>query len=296
MNLRFVEAFLWVARLKSFKAAAEQMHTTQAAISGRIATLEEELGTKLFERDNRSVKLTHRGAGLIPLAEKMLDLAAQMRQTVVIKEAVTGTLRVGAMETVVHTCLPDLLSRFSRLYPQVTVELHCDITPFLRDELLKGRLDVVLASEEVTEGFVENRRMAELPMRWVAAPSLELPEGTLDFAHIAHLPLLTFHKQSIICKNVVQIGARRPLRLNCLSSLAAMISLTKTGFGIATLPPQAIREETRTGTLRVLDVTPVLQPLPIVSSIQAGNASPVAEDFARLAQQACDDYLRTNPA
>ena len=96
MNLRFVEAFLWVARLKSFKAAAEQMHTTQAAISGRIATLEEELGTKLFERDNRSVKLTHRGAGLIPLAEKMLDLAAQMRQTVVVKEAVTGTLRLPA--------------------------------------------------------------------------------------------------------------------------------------------------------------------------------------------------------
>ena len=296
MNLRFVEAFLWVARLKSFKAAAEQMHTTQAAISGRIATLEEELGTRLFERDNRSVKLTHRGAGLIPLAEQMLDLAAQMRQTVVVKETVTGTLRVGAIETVVHTCLPGLLSRFSRLYPQVTVELHCDITPFLCDELLKGRLDVVLASEEVTEGFVENRRMAELPMRWVAAPSLALPEGTLDFASIAHLPLLTFHKQSIICKNVVQIGARRPLRLNCLSSLAAMISLAKTGFGIATLPPQAIREETRTGSLRVLDVHPVLQPLPIVSSIQAGNASSVAEDFARLAQEACDDYLRTNPA
>lgn len=295
MNLRFVEAFLWVARLRSFKAAAEQMHTTQAAISGRIATLEEELGARLFERDNRSVKLTHRGAGLIPMAEKMLELAAQMRQTVVSKDAVTGTLRVGAMETVVHTCLPDLLLRFSQLYPQVTVELHSDITPFLRDELLKGRLDVVLASEDVTEGFIENRRMAELPMRWVAAPSLALPSGPLKFAQITHLPLLTFHEQSTICKNVVQIGGRTPLRLNRLSSLAAMISLVKTGFGIATLPPLAIRDELNAGRLRVLDITPQLHPLPFVASVQAGNTSPVIEDFALLALEACSDYIRTHP-
>ena len=73
MNLRFVEAFLWVARLKSFKGAAEKLHTTQAAISSRIATLEEELGARLFERDNRSVTLTFRGTELVPLAERMLE-------------------------------------------------------------------------------------------------------------------------------------------------------------------------------------------------------------------------------
>lgn len=292
MNLRFVEAFLWVARLQSFKAAAEQMHTTQAAISSRIATLEEELGAKLFERDSRGVTLTHRGAGLMPLAERMLDLAGQMRVSGGAKSDITGTLRLGAMETVVHSFLPDLLSRFSQAYPRVTLELHSDITPFLRDELLKGRLDCVLASEEITEGFVENRRLAEWPMRWVAAPSLALPPGKLDFQAITHLPLLTFHKQSIIYKNVVQIGGRQPLRLNCLSSLAAMISLAKTGFGIATLPPLAIHAEIAAGTLRVLDIEPAINPLPVIASIQSGNTSPAAEDLAQMALDACQDYNR----
>ena len=292
MNLRFVEAFLWVARLQSFKAAAEQMHTTQAAISSRIATLEEELGAKLFERDNRGVTLTPRGAGMIPLAERMLDLAGQMRVTSGAKSDIAGTLRVGAMETVVHTFLPALLSRFSQTFPRVTVELHSDITPFLRDELLKGRLDCALSSEEIQEGFVENLRLAEWPMHWVAAPGLTVPPGPQAFSAVAHFPILTFHKQSVICKNVVQIGGAERLHLNCLSSLAAMISMARTGFGIATLPPLTIHEELRTGTLRILDITPALIPLPIVASVQAGRSSPVTEGFAQMALAACSEYAQ----
>ncbi len=53
MNLRFIETFLWVARLGSFSAAAEKLNTTQASISNRIATLEAELGVKLFVREMR---------------------------------------------------------------------------------------------------------------------------------------------------------------------------------------------------------------------------------------------------
>ena len=296
MNLRFVEAFLWVARLQSFKAAAEKMHTTQAAISSRIATLEEELGGKLFERDSRGVTLTSRGAGLIPLAEKMLDLAGQMRSAAETREEISGTLRLGAMETVVHTFLPALLSAFALAYPRVTVELHSDITPVLRDELLKGRLDCVLASEEITEGFVENLRLADWPVHWAAAPGLALPvpPGPYAFAALTHLPLLTFHKQSIICKNVIQSAGTQALRLNCLSSLAAMISLAKAGFGIATLPPLTIHPELAAGTLRLLEVTPPLLSLPIVASVQAGRASPLTEDFAQMAYTACEAYMHAH--
>lgn len=50
MNIRFLETFIWVAQLRSFKAAAGKLHLTQAAISGRIAALENDLGELLFER------------------------------------------------------------------------------------------------------------------------------------------------------------------------------------------------------------------------------------------------------
>ena len=50
MNLRFVETFVWVARLGSFRAAADRLNATQAAVSNRIASLEAEMGCELFER------------------------------------------------------------------------------------------------------------------------------------------------------------------------------------------------------------------------------------------------------
>jgi DNA-binding transcriptional LysR family regulator len=65
MNLRFIEAFVWVARLHSFKAAADKLHMTQAAISSRIAALENQLGMRLFERDERNVALTIREANYL---------------------------------------------------------------------------------------------------------------------------------------------------------------------------------------------------------------------------------------
>ena len=66
MNLRFLETFLWVARLNSFSATADRLHTTQAAVSNRIAALERELGIRLFDRDLRSVRLTPEGRARCP--------------------------------------------------------------------------------------------------------------------------------------------------------------------------------------------------------------------------------------
>ena len=62
MNLRFVEAFYWVASLKSISRAAEKLHLTQSAMSSRISPLEEELGVLLLDRGDKQFKLTAAGA------------------------------------------------------------------------------------------------------------------------------------------------------------------------------------------------------------------------------------------
>lgn len=65
MNTRFVEAFLWAARLGSFRAASDRLHITQAAVSNRVASLEEDIGARLFERDARELRLTPVGVRLM---------------------------------------------------------------------------------------------------------------------------------------------------------------------------------------------------------------------------------------
>ena len=97
MNLRFIEAFVWVARLRSFTAAAEKLYTTQAAISARIATLESDFGVKLFERDNRTVTLTHSGEDLLRYAEQLLGISARMLEAVSDRATYGGFIAVGVI-------------------------------------------------------------------------------------------------------------------------------------------------------------------------------------------------------
>ena len=54
MNVRFLETFVWLAQLRNFRMTAEKLHTTQAAVSSRIATLEQDFGVRLFDRGARA--------------------------------------------------------------------------------------------------------------------------------------------------------------------------------------------------------------------------------------------------
>jgi DNA-binding transcriptional LysR family regulator len=295
MNVRFLEAFVWVSRLGSFKAAAEQLNTTQAGISSRIATLEEQFGVRLFERDRRNATLTYQGSELLPLAERMIELQARMQAAVGRPEAFSGMLRIGAIETVVHTWLPDLLSRFAARYPNVTLELTSDITPRLREDLLRGGLDCALLTEEITPGFIENRRITRYRMRWVASPALAatLPAGPLPFAAIAGHPIISFHRESSVYRNIAQGAADCPnLRVSYFSSIAAMIDLTRSGFGLAPLPLAVIHGDLAAGRLVALDVVPAPAPLPIVASMRMEPASPLADALAVMAAQACEAFAQ----
>ena len=79
MNLRFVEAFYWVASLKSVTRAAEKLFLTQSAMSSRISALEEELGVLLLDRRDKHFKLTVAGARFLVYAKRMLELQRQLK-------------------------------------------------------------------------------------------------------------------------------------------------------------------------------------------------------------------------
>lgn len=297
MNVRFLEAFVWVVKLGSFKAAAEKMHTTQAGISSRIATLEEQFGVRLFDREHRGVMLTYHGTELLPYAERMLELQARMVMAMGQSDAFSGMLRIGVIETVAHTWLPDLFSRFAEKHPDATLDLVCDITPRLRDDLLRGTLDCVILSEEITPGFIDNRRIANLAMRWVASPALALKfpsRRLLSFADIAEQPIISFNRESSVYRNIAQnAGGCAKLRVSYFSSIGAMVDLARTGFGTALLPPAVIQQDLRDGRLVALDVDPTPIALPLVASMRLEPTSPLAESLVGMAQTACDQFLST---
>lgn len=125
MELNELNAFVAVAETGSFSQAAERLYLTQPAISKRIAALEEKLDTRLFDRIGRKIGLTEAGLHLLPRAKGMLDEMADIQRSLSnLSGMVKGTLSMGTSHHIGLHRLPPVLSRFSKQYPEVRLDLH----------------------------------------------------------------------------------------------------------------------------------------------------------------------------
>jgi DNA-binding transcriptional LysR family regulator len=299
MNVRFLETFVWLARLRSFRLTAERLHATQAAISSRISALEQELGVRLFERGPREATLTQDGTKALPFAEQILQLNRAMLASVGDRSKIAGLLRLGAIESVVHTWLPELLKRIHDEYPNLTLELASDTSANLSFQLTNGHLDAALLTTPVTGADAANAPLGSLPMCWMASPTLNLSAEPLSETELAAFQIISFARHSpphAFLADLFAAAGETAVRINCVSSVAAIIRLVVDGFGIAVLPAAFVMRELEAGQLQILKVAHRVPPLPLVVSYRRSPDSLLAESIARLARAVMLDYsLRHGP-
>lgn len=150
MELRQLQHFLALADLGSFRMAGERVHLTQQAVSKSIAQLEKRVGTKLFERDGRVVRLTPVGELLLPHARAVTaELTHFDTEHDAVRGARSGRLAVGSTPTLLGDIVPDVLARLNRVYPRVVLSVSTGNWEVLVDRLLRGELDVVLSTEPI---------------------------------------------------------------------------------------------------------------------------------------------------
>ncbi|MGB9804083.1 selenium metabolism-associated LysR family transcriptional regulator [Desulfofundulus sp.] len=125
MNLKQLEAFLWVAKLQSFTRAAKHLYMSQPAVSFQIKSLEESLGVPLFYRGDKKVELTEAGRLLYPEAKQILRHFEKIKTGLdELKGLKRGHLSLGASTIPGEYLLPLLIGRFHRHYPGVEVTLR----------------------------------------------------------------------------------------------------------------------------------------------------------------------------
>lgn len=297
MNLRFLETFVWLARLKNFRMTAERMHTTQAGISSRIATLEEEFGVRLFDRGSREVTLTLEGAQVLTYAERILKLAHEMKQDISDPQKLKGNIRIGAIESVVHSWLPTFMSRMNEAYPYLSIEISSDTTTRLCESLVNGGLDLALQTASVTAPSISNLALGSFPMRWVANPSFQLGGDALTTLDFAAYRILSFPRDSAPHQTIVKIFdglGTDDVNINCISTIAAIIRLAIDGFGVAVLPPAVIQHELARGDLGLLKVIDTFPPLHLVASYRTSPENPLYESVAKLAHRVMSEFAITS--
>jgi DNA-binding transcriptional LysR family regulator len=297
LNTRFLETFLWVARLKSFSAAADRLNTTQAAISNRIATLERDLGVRLFERDTHAVTITPDGEKAMRRAEEIVRLTHQLRDQVGGSQSLKGTISIGTIDSVVYSWLPDLISKVHGRYPFVRIDLEVDTSLAISRRLLERQVDLALIVGPVSGADLVNLDLGTLVTGWFASPKLGLGGQLLELADVLAFPIFGYSRGSHPYHAMMQQLSRagideETVRIFNTNSIATNIRLGLDGIGVAVLPKVAAKDYVARGELVELTVNvevPLLvfhaaylkrfdNPLPGAIAAMAGE---VAADFGK---------------
>jgi DNA-binding transcriptional LysR family regulator len=268
MNLRFVEAYYWVATLKSVSRAAEKLFLTQSAMSARIAALEEELGVLLIDRRDKQFRLTVAGTRFLIHAERLLTLQREARLEMGQPANTTVAVRIGAIESVLHSWLIPWIRVLRDQQPALELELTVETTPVLNEQLRRGTLDVVLSALPATGDAVRSRALAPMAMVFVGHARTHRRRG-YSLAEIAQEELLTFQRGSqphYALLDILRLAGVEARRIHTISSISAMSQLVSSAFGIATLPLAAARQLADGLDLKVLKVDTQLTALSIHAS------------------------------
>ncbi|WP_425416451.1 LysR family transcriptional regulator [Oricola indica] len=153
-DIDLLRTFLAIAETGSFSKAAERVFRTPSAVSMQVKKLEETLGTSVFERDSRSVKLTQSGEMLVSYARRILALSNEMVARFVMPE-MEGTVCLGAPDDYGERIMPQVLKRFAETHPNVQVNVIIETSDLLIKRFENGQLDVMVytaQSQQLEEG------------------------------------------------------------------------------------------------------------------------------------------------
>lgn len=248
MELRQLETFKAVAGQLSFTGAAASLGYAQSSVTAQIQALESELGATLFDRLGRHVALTDAGQRLLSYAERLLDLAEEARAALADGAEPTGTLTVGAPETILTYRLPRILQQFRSQFPRVRLVFRPTPNADLQRAIGDGTLDVGfglgeaqrpggLAAEQLhIESLVvvapPHHPLAGAPV--VAAPDLQPETLLLTRPGCGYRALFT----STLAAAGIQTAASLDF-----GSVEAIKQCVAAGLGIAALPTVAVTAE-----------------------------------------------------
>jgi LysR family hydrogen peroxide-inducible transcriptional activator len=242
MEVHQLRYFAKVAELGHFTRAAEACGVSQPSLSQAVAKLEADLGTPLFERLGRGVRLTEAGETLRDRATHILRLLDDARASVT-PTPDGGRVVVAAIPTVAPYLLPKVLTAFAADCPKVEVEVIEETTDRVVARTAAGEADLLVAALPLRhdglhfEPLVTEELLAVLP---AAHPLAAKPRVTIKELSAERFVLL--NEAHCLTGSALAFCARRhtaPLVTARIHQLATVLELVKLGYGVSLIPAMA---------------------------------------------------------
>lgn len=245
MDFAAYKAFIAVSEHGTFSKAADALYITQPAVSKRIALLEEQLGSQLFDRIGKRVMLNEAGRALLPIAERILqDVKESQRVIDNLSGQISGNLSLVTSHHIGLRRLPDILKQYTEDFPQVRLDLAFMDSENACQQIEKGSYELGV----VTLPLAKSNRLKLTPL-WndplTIAVSPEHPlvkiannkSITLNqlAKHSAILPAIGTYTRTVIEKPIVQKHGSLDviLETNYLETIRMMVAI---GLGWSALP------------------------------------------------------------
>lgn len=291
MTFKQLEALYWVGALGSFALAANKLHTTQSAVSKRVQELEAVFDIELFDRSQRSARLTDKGEEMFMLAKRLLDQRDAAIEQFGRADVIERRVRIGVTELTAMTWLPRWVQLIQSHHPRVTLEPDVDSSANLREKLFADELDLIVVPDAFSDTRLTNTAVGAVDSAWMCRPGLlGTPAPTRLHELAAHRLLVQGAKSGtgMLYDSWMRELGIAPARPIVIHNLVALIGLTISGLGVSYLPREALRPMVEQGTLQVLDIAPALPRVSYVACSKNGHSRSLFASIVMLAQSCCD--------
>jgi DNA-binding transcriptional LysR family regulator len=289
MRLDYLETFFWIGTLKSFADTAVKLNISQPTVSHRVKTLEQALNTTLIDRRGRRVVLTAAGARLMAEAPALLKSWKLLATRIGAPEPETGVLRIGVIESVLHSWLIPWIEQLRTERSGLELELTVETTPALLSLVERGAIDIIVAALAAGDG-VRKRVLPSMPMVFVGKEGVHT-DRKYTLAQLAQHDLLTFQVSSLPHSALIEqlaTPSTSHARVHAISSISAMRALVASGFGVATLPRASMDEASAAAGLQELICETELAALPLCVSWRENQTRPhireIVDSLERMAK------------
>ena len=170
LPMDLLRSFVSVAQLNSITKAGELLGRSQPAITLQMQRLEELVDETLLVRNGKNMDLSEAGDRLYEYANQILSLN-DLAVSELSKSAVTGKIRLGIPSEFATVLLPKIVSRFAKAYPNVTLEVNCELSKNLLTKSGKASHDLILALQD-DPNAKDSALVKTDPLMWVAGSDM----------------------------------------------------------------------------------------------------------------------------
>jgi DNA-binding transcriptional LysR family regulator len=255
-----LKSYCLVVETKSFSRAAQAKHMTQSAMSRLVKGLEDELGVKLLLREGKSVTLTPEGRIFYDHAKRLLEGYVRMEQDINTSlGAARGSLRLGSSRTPAFHLLSQALYDFTKLHPELRIDLIVARTEFVLRELREGRLDIGIVESRGVDDFFFAEALAEDEVVLIAPENHSLTKKkTITMQDLMTQPfILPGHGSGTraLVDDYFAAEGGDTRRLNVRLTVGSpefVVQMVQAGLGIAFASKWSVFSAVKEGTVKVL--------------------------------------------